>query len=48
VLLGELMMIPDRRRRTVNRILILVMVAAVLGGLLLAQWTQVLVQALLL
>lgn len=42
----------DRRCRLlllrINRMLILLMVAALLGGLLLSQWQQVLVNAVLL
>ena len=41
----------DRRRQRllrINRVLILLMVAALLGGLLLSQWQQVLINAVLL
>jgi hypothetical protein len=37
-----------RRRLRVNRALILATVAALLGGLLLSQWRQVLIHALIL
>ena len=37
-----------RRLLRINRLLILLMVAALLGGLLLSQWQQVLVNAVLL
>ena len=37
-----------RRRLRINRALILVTVAALLGGLLLSQWRQVLIHALIL
>ena len=38
----------QRRLRRINRTLILLMVAALLGGLLLSQWRQVLLNAVLL
>jgi len=38
----------DNRRRALNRALILLAVAALLGGLLLSQWYQVLYNALVL
>ena len=41
-------MANQRQRRTFNRVLILLAVAALLGGLLLLQWQQVLINALIL
>jgi hypothetical protein len=41
-------MLQERQRRTVNRVLIILAVAALLGGLLLAQWDTVRINALLL
>jgi hypothetical protein len=48
---GGKMTDADRRRKRLwrlNQMLILVMLAALLGGLLLSQWQQVLVNAVLL
>ena len=41
-------MLNKDRRRTLNRLLIVMSVAALLGGLLLSQWDQVLIHAILL
>jgi hypothetical protein len=41
-------MLRERQGRTVSRVLILLAVAALLGGLLLAQWDTVRLNALLL
>jgi hypothetical protein len=45
---AETVLVTERRRRTINRLLILLGVVAVLGGLLLGQYEQVLLNALLL
>ena len=39
-------MMDRKRRRMVNRVLVIVAVAALLGGLLIGQWPQVLANAL--